>query len=142
MTKQRQEQIDAIENLKRFFPPGSTVYTILRHVSASGMTRHIGIVALESDDQAGRSLIDFHPNWLASKAIGARLNKRGDGLIVRGCGMDMGFHVAYTLARSLYPEGFECTGSGCNSNDHSNGDRSYTPHHHNDGGYALRHRWL
>ncbi len=23
-----------------------------------------------------------------------------------------------------------------------NGDRDYTPHHHNSGGYALIHRWL
>lgn len=37
---------------------------------------------------------------------------------------------------------FECIGHGCPSNDHCNGDRDYTPHHHNSGGYALKHRWL
>jgi hypothetical protein len=82
--------------------------------------------------------------------------------------MDMGFHLVYTLSYALYPQGFGCVGERCPSNDHSNGDRDYTPHGcydengaledrepgpgelrdgcrrhwHRDGGYALTQRWL
>ena len=56
--------------------------------------------------------------------------------------MDMGFHLVYELSRALYPAGFVCSGDKCNSNDHSNGDRDHSPHQHQDGGYALRCRWI
>jgi hypothetical protein len=59
-----------------------------------------------------------------------------------GCGMDMGFAAVYGLSYALFGKGFECTGPNCPANDHSNGDRDYTPHMHSDGGYALKHRWL
>lgn len=59
-----------------------------------------------------------------------------------GCGMDVGFSLVYNLGWVLFPNGFECVGERCPSNDHSNGDRDYSPHHHSDGGYALRQRWL
>lgn len=148
--------------------PGDTVHTILRHVSRSGMSRRIGLVVLRTADD-GR-LVDFHPNISAAEALGLRTDRDGEGIIVGGCGMDMGFHLVYSLSRVLFPEGFGCIGEGCPSNDHSNGDRDYTPnedrsgacggckghvgeepcespsahqtHWHRDGGYALRHRWL
>jgi hypothetical protein len=34
--------------------------------------------------------------------IGARQAKRGDGLIIGGCGMDMGFHLVNSLSEALY----------------------------------------
>lgn len=44
---------------------------------------------------------------------------------MNGCGMDMGFHLVYSLSRVLFSPkqgGFECLGIGhyCPSNDHSN----------------------
>lgn len=138
----KQDQAEALANLRNWFPAGSTVYTILRHVSASGMSREIGVLA---NLGAG----DFrHPNYAVAVALGLTLGKR-DGVKIGGCGMDMGFHIAYELSHKLYPQGFGCCGfERCPSNDHSNGDRDYTPHSedrphwHNDGGYALKHRWL
>lgn len=35
-----------LENLRKWFPKGSTVYTILRHVSRSGMQRTISALAV------------------------------------------------------------------------------------------------
>lgn len=35
------DKAHAIQMLRKFCPPGTTVYNVLRHVSASGMTRHI-----------------------------------------------------------------------------------------------------
>ena len=121
MTKiEKQERDEAVTKLREWIKPGDTVHTILRHVSRSGMQRGIGIVLLKDG-------ADLHPNYLVAKALGERIGKR-DGIVVGGCGMDMGFHVVYGLGRTLWPDGFGCIGEGCRSNDHSNGDRDYTPH--------------
>lgn len=133
MTRHTAEQQEAAQqDLRETFPPGSTAKTILRHVSRSGMTRSISIVDANSNDVT----------WQAVRALDERLDPRHDGIKIGGCGMDMGFALVYNLSRTLYPAGFTCIGEGCPSNDHSNGDRDYTPHHHSDGGYAISQRWL
>ena len=144
MTRQKQaERQDAIDKLREWIKPGDTVYTVLDRVSRSGMSRQIRVVLLSCE---GGRAIDLHPNWAVGKALGLRHAKRNgyeqDALVVGGCGMDMGFHLVYSLGAVLYPEGFTCTGERCPSNDHSNGDRDHTPHPHKNGGYALRQRWL
>lgn len=47
------EREESLTRLREWFPKGSTVYTVLRHVSRSGMMRHIGVIALRID-QGGR----------------------------------------------------------------------------------------
>jgi hypothetical protein len=128
---QRAEREEAIAKLREWLKPGDTVYTILRHVSKSGMSREIGLVIIRDGET-------LHPNYSAAKALGYRQGK-SDGLIVGGCGMDMGFHVVYNLSHVLFSSGFDCIGDGCPSNDHSNREDNA---HHVDGGYALRQRWL
>ena len=72
----------------------------------------------------------------------------GYELLQKGCGMDMGFELVYNLGYALWPNGYTCTGDSkefgkrCRSNEHSNGDRNYQPHHHTDGGYAFRQEWI
>ena len=139
MKRQSAKEIEretARKELLEILKPGDTVYCVLRHVSRSGMSREISFFA------EGMRSIDY----LAARVLDMRRGKR-DGLVVGGCGMDMGFHVVYNLSRRLFPDGFTCTGRNehpnmCPSNDHSNGSRDYTPHNHSDGGYALRHRWI
>lgn len=127
--------------LREVLPPGATAYTILRHVSRSGMMRRISVVAMRDGEPCDVT-------YLVSVATGIARNRDGDALAVGGCGMDMGFHVVYELSYALYGAGFGCTGERCPSNDHSNGDRGHTPHSearthwHASGGYALRHAWL
>ncbi len=61
------------------------IFTVLNHVSSSGMTRHISAyVPLIGDD--GKPYI----------ACIARER------YVSGCGMDMGFHLAYSMFMSVY----------------------------------------
>ncbi len=122
---QKAAQTGAIAKLREWINPGDTVYTILDHVSASGMTRHIRCVLLKAD---GSRVTDLHPNRVIATALGYRQAKR-DGLVVSGCGMDMGFEIVYNLGRTLWPEGYGCTGDDCRSNDHSNGDHNHEPHH-------------
>lgn len=173
--KQTEDRDEAITKLRDWIKPGDTVYTILDHVSASGMSRAIRVVLPVARPACSsihlpaewKTEIDFlHPNYAVGIALGLRHWKRHgviqDGLILTGCGMDMGFALVYDLSRVLFPAGFGCIGVGCPSNDHANGDRDYTPHYdgtprhaaevgqsliphshyHTDGGYALRHRWL
>ena len=48
MTKAQQaERDEAREKLRKWLKPGDTVYTVLRHVSRSGMMRTIQVIHLE-----------------------------------------------------------------------------------------------
>ena len=135
MKHTKQEIQEAQDRLRELLRPGDKVYTILRHVSRSGMSRHISVKIL-SDGRIG----DI--SHLVATALDDRLADDG-GIVVGGCGMDMGWHLIYNLSSALWPQGFTCPGDKlCHANDHSNGDRDYTAHLHNDGGYALRQEWL
>ena len=93
--KHTRTEIDAIKaDLRSILPPGSTVYTILRHVSRSGMQRRISLLAVVNGTI---SQLD----GLAKDALGWRTHKEG-GIVANGCGMDMGFDLVYRLGRALY----------------------------------------
>lgn len=129
--KQEKAQVcrDAIEHLQKVLKPGDTVKTVLKKCSSSGMSRRIALV-FQDENISG---------WVAQATDRTWAD---DGSVkIGGCGMDMGFALVYELSAVLFPL-FECIGEQCPSNDHSNGDRDYTPHLHSDGGYALRQRWL
>lgn len=96
MTK-KQEQQDAINELSSILNsiPTDTIYTVLRHVSSSGMSREISVKMID----AGRII---HLDWLVSQALGYRVGKH-NGLVVKGCGMDMGFAVVSNLLSACKP---------------------------------------
>jgi hypothetical protein len=103
------------------------------------MTRWIDVYVMR--DNAPRSITGY----VAAACGFSYADNRHQGLKVGGCGMDMGFHVVYSLGRAMYPYGVPCTGEGCLSNAHSYADWDYTvsPEHvHSDGGYAFQQRWL
>ena len=88
----------------------------------------------------------FDVSWAVARVLDEPMDRKQGGLKVSGCGMDMGFHVVYSLSRSLWPNGFRCSGEKrrCGSNDHSNSPYPKRDGRtkHSDGGYALDHRWL
>jgi virulence-associated protein VapD len=93
---------------------GHTVYTQVLHVSQSGMTRAIACyVAVDNE------IINI--DWYIRKLDMFSSHNKG-GLKVGGCGMDMGFHVVYSLSCKLY----------------RNEDGSYS----HDGAYKLKQRWM
>ena len=135
MKATKEQRQAALDQLRALLPPGSKVHTVIRNVSRSGMSRSIDAYLLLDGDR----------RWLSryiAIACEMSFDEKRECLKIGGCGMDMGFAIVYDLTRTLYPDGFECIGEKCPSNDHSNGDRDYTPHHHRDGGYALRQEWL
>ena len=135
------ERDEARAKLAELLEPGDTVYTVLRHVAPSGMTRWIDCYVIRDDEPLWLS-------WWAAKACGYSVNTRNhEGVEMGGAGMDMGFALVYAIGRAAFPEGFDCISDpantrapyDCPSNDHSNRDHGA---HHTEGGYALRHRWL
>jgi hypothetical protein len=113
---------EARAHLREYLKPGDTIYCTLRHVSRSGMQREISFHVIRDDE----------PRWLdywIARACDYRRGKR-EGLIVSGCGMDMGFHVVYHLGAVLWPNGTPAP----------HGTRNGEPD--SAGGYALKSRWI
>jgi len=98
----------AKNSLLNILKAGDTVYTVLRHVSASGMSRRIDLYTFR----------DNKPVYLSGYFAMLQCESPPEnGYKVGGCGMDMGFHLVYSLSSLLF----------------GSTDR---------GGYALRHEWL
>jgi hypothetical protein len=108
-------------DLRDRLKPGDTVYTILRHVSSSGMSRRISLAYV-----ADGRICDI--TYSAAIALGSRVSDKG-GILVGGCGMDMGFHLVYSLGAALWPDG----------TPEPHGNRNGEPD--STGGYALKHCW-
>ncbi len=127
MKVSKAERERCLAELRKMLKPGDTVFTILDHVSSSGMSRDIRIVVMKDG-------CDLHPNYLVSQVIGVpqamRKGRRQDGLRMSGCGMDMGFEIVYQLGMALWPDGTPAP----------HGTRNGTPD--SNGGYALKQRWL
>ena len=101
LSKREQALMDrnyAIEKLlTHYVKPGTKVYTIMRHVSSSGMSRNISLVIAN-----GEEVIDI--TYYAAHALGDKLieSKGNRAIRVNGCGMDMGFHLVYNLSSVLF----------------------------------------
>ena len=90
------------EILLTHFPKGSTVWLVIRQVSRSGMYRHISVHAIQNNEIRWLS---FHVANVLKWTYKDKTNAVGVG----GCGMDMGFHLVYTLASVLYKDGYALT---------------------------------
>ena len=112
MSTKAQDKAEAIEWLRSMMDIGNTVYTVLRHVSASGMTRYIDLYVIKDNRP-------LRITWSVAEALGYPYDRKHEALKVQGCGMDMGFHVVYSLAYVL-------------NNGKTEGDA----------GYSLRHNWM
>lgn len=118
----RKRQDYARAELRKLLKPGNTVHCMLRHVARSGMQREISLFVITGNDLRN---IDN----LAADATGNRVGKH-DGIVMGGCGMDMGFALVYELGASLWPTG----------TPEPHGTRNGGPDR--SGGYTLKHRWL
>ena len=92
------ERNEAIEQLKKYVTEGATVYTILRRVSPSGMTRHLDVFVLRENEP-------YRLTWKVCKALGYSYDRKQEALKISGCGMDMGFAVVYDLGLVLFKKG-------------------------------------
>jgi hypothetical protein len=89
-----------------------TLYTNLKSVSSSGMSRDMKVLAVVEGE-----IVDI-TYYVGKLDIGTIKERNGQRVIrVGGCGMDMGFHVVYTVSAILY--GYEERGA-----------------------YTIRHQWI
>lgn len=120
---------EAREVLAELLKPGDRIYTILRHCSASGMSRIIDLVIAR--DNEIRTI-----GWVVAQAIDQPFtNEKFYGVKVAGCGMDMGFSLVYDLGRTLYPNGFKLAEGQRGRNGDTSGIDT-------DGGYAFTQEWV
>lgn len=131
--KQLAERAEAIATLSTMVQAGTVVYTILRHVSSSGMSRDISLLIKDGDGLANIT-------YLAAKAMGDTLKEKNGHHVIRatGCGMDMGFALVYNLGRTLFPDGFYPVQAGRSYGRNGTSNEALDT----DGGYALKHEWL
>ena len=109
MDKERIKEI-----LKDQFPKGSTAYTFVAKVAPSGMSRHImveGSRITEIKKPDGTTLLSrngevLNMSWYIAKLLDWTYKDNTRSVFVGGCGMDMGFHLVYTLSSKLYGDGY------------------------------------
>lgn len=90
---------EALNTLRNLLSEGAVVSTILRHTSRSGMYRRISPVIIYKGEIRDIS-------HLVARVTSFKRSTRGEGLDVSGAGMDMGFHVVYTLAKAVFGDGY------------------------------------
>lgn len=115
--------------LRSYLKPGATVYTIVTHVSKSGMSRRIRCFRIDDGEP-------YDISGHVALILGYRRNDRDGGVIVGGCGMDMGFHLVNNLSYALH--GYDDVGEAKEFSG-----RPFTPRPDAyRSGYSLNHRWL
>lgn len=86
---------EAEERLRTLVQPGDTLYTVLRHVSRSGMSRRLHVYVVRAGEMR-----------LLTPAVAALLGLREDiadgAIVMRGSGMDFGAALVRDLSAALY----------------------------------------
>lgn len=129
----KEDRETAREGLLKLFAAGEhrpVVYTVLRHVARSGMMRRIDLYVMEIDQRTGEARPRYISGWAA--AVLGEKYWPNDGIRVNGCGMDMGFHLAYQLSRALYNATMEA----------HKADIAADSAGRKDAGYQLEQRWI
>jgi hypothetical protein len=102
--KTEQEFYDrALSVLRDHFAKGDVrVFTDVKRVSRSGMTRWISCYVITQDEQTPSSNI-WDISHLVSRLYNNAPQHIDGGVKVHGCGMDMAFHLVYSLSHTLFP---------------------------------------
>lgn len=87
----------AKQSLLNILKKGDTVYTVLRHVSRSGMMRRIDLYTFQ--DSKKIYLTGYYAMMKGEQSP-------RDGYRVGGCGMDMGFHLVHGLSYRLFGDDY------------------------------------
>lgn len=114
---QQQDQAEARTRLLELLGDVRTIHCNLRHVSRSGMMRHISLHFTGSYN--GEPYL-YDITHLAARVLRENIHQANGGIKIGGCGMDMGHALVYALSIALFcPEQY----------DH-------------DAAYRLQHRWI
>lgn len=89
------EREEAIAYLKAQLRPGLNLYTCLRSVSSTGMSRTLDLYYVSGDEI-------LRITWSAALVLGWTYDRRTEALRVHGCGLDVGYHTVASLSRILF----------------------------------------
>lgn len=89
---------EAVDRLRALFPHDSVAHTVIRHVTRSGMSRSISVLAVDSDGEIHDVSHDV------ARVLGWSLDRDNGGVRVQGCGMDMAFHLVYSMSRVIHAD--------------------------------------
>ena len=101
MTKKQTQQLEQDQAreklLEHYLTAGSSVYTLLRSRSASGMSRTMSVFVAD-----GNQILDI--TYYTAQALGEKLVEVDGYRAIRqnGGGMDMGFNLVYNLSSVLF----------------------------------------
>lgn len=126
---QQQEQLEAIERLREWCPPETTIYCILRHVTKSKETRVIDFKVITNDEV-------LHIGYNVALALGWSYDRKHDGVKVYALGMDAAHHAVHTLSYVLH--GYE----NFNIEKHEEGTSVVPTKDKYRAGYSLISYWL
>lgn len=93
------EQTKALEFLRKFLRKGTTIYTVLRHVSSSGTCRFIDLYVMKQNEP-------IRLTWSASVILEWTYSPHREALRVKGCGTDVGFEAVNTLGHIVLGNGY------------------------------------
>ena len=116
---------EAIEHLKKNIKPGDKIFTSMKSVSRSGMSRKLQAFVIRDNEP-------WNISGYVAAAIGLPLDRDIFAVKISGCGMDMGFELVYQLGYALWPKG---DGKFTRNRNGNNGPET-------DGGYCLYQAWL
>lgn len=100
------EITQALEELRRTYPAGATVYTITREISRTGGTRLISVLAF-------RDGLPLWPNWKVAAVTGRPYVAGGahDAIRCRGYGTNHAAEIVDHLSRVLYGKPYGSEGA-------------------------------
>ena len=106
MKYSKEEKQESLESLKEWIKKGDILHTTVNHVSRSGMMRHMSVKHLKATDNPERPVNVSNYDYQIARVLDLPEAPDYQGVKVGGCGMDMGFHLVYTLSRKLFDDGY------------------------------------
>ena len=105
----KREVREAVERLKEWgIARGDVIYTIVKSVAPSGTQRTIDLYKIESCDSHGY-VRKLYLTRVVAAATGFKEGKdrfgNVNGVVMRGAGMDMGFHLVEILSYAMFGDG-------------------------------------
>lgn len=91
----KKQDLQTMDELRKL-PKDTKIYTILRRVSSSGMSRIIDMFYIQKNQH-----ISIHFNTDKVFNYKRQNHNQEMGYRVNGCGMDMGFHLVNSLSYSV-----------------------------------------
>jgi len=99
MKYEEKEIKESEEKLKELIEKADyKMYTILNYVNRMGTVRHITTYVIIQNEP-------IKCDWWVARVTGSPL--KVDGVIVEGCGADMGYELVYNISLRLFGDGYK-----------------------------------